>query len=222
MNSSPEESAAGAAGGVGGVKRKNLMTNVKSRLNSEYDVEKYARRNEKDLQTKVKFFEKKMVNGTFKEFMRPRMEEAKTLLARVQAMRSTPLAAKAPVPPVRVVKAANTTATQRAPVRVVKPADRAKPAPPPVPAALPPVAEDEEMANEYLYEASKKYLPLPQFYDPYTGRKIPAEESPLTPIERAYRQLKTIRRKAYKNAATLRAAALKTQKSKKTRRTTRR
>jgi hypothetical protein len=293
MNSSPEEleNGAGAAAAAAKAKRKDLMGDIKSRLNLGYNMKTYGKKNEKELETKVKFFEKKIADGRFKEFMRPRMEEAKTLLARVQALRATPLAAKAAVPvpeeplrskavPAFKAPAAAPAATGRVKTqknKSMREKAKAKPlaaaaaamgpavvVPPPVPAAAavpvksrkvrkvatasafaaPPApallparlstvvegegegeeenenglgataalaavkrAPREEIENEFLYEASQKYLPLPQFYDPYTGRRIPPEESPLTPIERAYKQLKKIRRAAYRNAATLRAAA---------------
>lgn len=289
MNSSPEELAAAGparAAAASVAKRKDLMEDVKSRLNTGYNMNTYGKKNIKELDKKVKFFEKKIAEGKFKEFMRPRLEEAKTLLARVEALRATPLAAKAAVPapaeplrskapalrlaaPAAVTGRAKTQKNKSLKVKA-KPLEAAVAArgpavvvPPPVPVVVPNLrksrkirkgtvppaarerlntileaaegegeAENENLGvvaapratrprlnqvqNDFLYEASQKYLPLPEFYDPYTGRKIPPEESPLTPIERAYKQLKKIRRAAFRNAATLRAVA--TGKGKSTRR----
>jgi len=88
----------GAAG-----KRKDLMNNIKSRLNAgSYNVEKYYKKNEKDLKDKVKFFEKKIAAGEMKPFMSPRFEQAKMMLGKLMAMKGMPalaapaLAAPAP------------------------------------------------------------------------------------------------------------------------------
>lgn len=225
-------------------KRKDMMTDIKTRLEAGYDMEKNGRRNEKQLAAKVKFFEDKIAKGTFKEFMRPRMVEATTLLERVRGLKATPLAAKATVPSVRPTPAAPafkapvaaTLAGVKPPVKSQKKEQKRDKAldellsvakaqgvvamapPAPVARRLEPVAEENgevnensqrnsQIVNEYLVKATQKYLPLPQFYDPYTGRKFAPEESPMTPIEKAYKQLKKIHKKAYKRAATLRARA---------------
>ena len=60
------------------------------------------------------------------------------------------------------------------------------------------------IVNEYLVEATKQFLPLPELYDPYTGRKFAAEEDPMPEIERAYNMLMDIYNKAQRKAATLR------------------
>ena len=60
------------------------------------------------------------------------------------------------------------------------------------------------IVNKYLYEATQQFLPLPELYDPYTGRKFAAEEDPMPEIERAYNMLMDIYNKAQKKAATLR------------------
>ena len=60
------------------------------------------------------------------------------------------------------------------------------------------------IVNKYLYEATQQFLPLPELYDPYTGRKFSAEEDPMPEIERAYNMLMDIYNKAQKKAATLR------------------
>jgi len=60
------------------------------------------------------------------------------------------------------------------------------------------------IVNKYLYEATQEFLPLPELYDPYTGRKFAAEEDPMPEIERAYNMLIDIYNKAQRKAATLR------------------
>jgi hypothetical protein len=65
------------------------------------------------------------------------------------------------------------------------------------------------IVNEFLYEATQKFLPLPELYDPYTGRKFAPEEDPMPEIERAYNMLMDIYTKAHRKAATLRKKAAK-------------
>ena len=60
------------------------------------------------------------------------------------------------------------------------------------------------IVNKYLLQATQQFLPLPELYDPYTGRKFAAEEDPMPEIERAYNMLMDIYNKAQKKAATLR------------------
>ena len=60
------------------------------------------------------------------------------------------------------------------------------------------------IVNKYLVEATQQFLPLPELYDPYTGRKFAAEEDPMPEIERAYNMLMDIYNKAQRKAATLR------------------
>jgi hypothetical protein len=60
------------------------------------------------------------------------------------------------------------------------------------------------IVNKYLYEATQEFLPLPELYDPYTGRKFTPEEDPMPEIERAYNMLIDIYNKAQRKAATLR------------------
>ena len=82
----------GAAG-----KRKDLMNNIKSRLNAgSYNIEKYYKKNEKDLKDKVKFFEKKIAAGEMKPFMSPRFEQAKMMLGKLMAIKGMPSALAAP------------------------------------------------------------------------------------------------------------------------------
>lgn len=63
------------------------------------------------------------------------------------------------------------------------------------------------IVNDFLYEATQKFLPLPELYDPYTGRKFAPEEDPMIEIERAYTMLMDIYTKAHRKAATLRKKA---------------
>jgi hypothetical protein len=83
----------GAAG-----KRKDLMDNIKARLNSgAYNRDRFFKKNEKDLKAKVKFFEDKRAKGEMKPFMAPRYEQAKAMLAQLQgAAVAAPAAAAAP------------------------------------------------------------------------------------------------------------------------------
>ena len=73
--------------------------------------------------------------------------------------------------------------------------------------------------NEYYAQAVPMFLPLPELYDPYTGRKFAPEEDPMPPIESAYHELKGILKKAHLKAASLRkkAARASKRKSKKSR-----
>lgn len=281
-NSNAEGAAAAplaAAGKKVVDKRKDIIGDIKTRLNTSYNVDKNFKKNEKQLAAKVKFFEDKMAKGAFKEFMRPRMVEAQTLLERVRGLKTTPLAAKAAVPapsPAKTIvappmarpaaAAAVAPAKSRSGAKSQK-KNKGNGAATPAGAgagkktlklpagfdkvaaelmavakkqeedakklektfatlqaamqkaatkkgALAPIAEVNENAernsqivDEYLVEASQKYLPLPEFYDPYTGRKFNPGESPMTPIERAYKQLKKIHKRAHRNARTLRSAA---------------
>ena len=66
-------------------------------------------------------------------------------------------------------------------------------------------------SNAILANVSSRYLakhPLPELYDPYTGRKFSPEESPMTPIQKAYEELKAIRAKV-KKAVSSKKLALK-------------
>ena len=63
--------------------------------------------------------------------------------------------------------------------------------------------------NTFYEQAHLDFLPLPELYDPYTGRKFGPEENPLPPIESAFHELKDILKKAHKKAASLRKRAKK-------------
>ena len=70
-------------------------------------------------------------------------------------------------------------------------------------------ARSEVVENEFLQQAVEEVLPLPELYDPYTGRKYAPEESPMEDIERAYLMLKKIRADTWRRAATLRRRSMK-------------
>ena len=99
----------GAAG-----KRKDLMDNIKARLNSgAYNRDRFFKKNEKDLKAKVKFFEDKRAKGEMKPFMAPRYEQAKAMLAQLQGAAGAaeaPAAVNSPV------------ANQNAPLNLLAPA----------------------------------------------------------------------------------------------------
>jgi len=66
--------------------------------------------------------------------------------------------------------------------------------------------------NEYYEQAVPQFLPLPELYDPYTGRKFVPEEDPFPPIESAYHELKDILKRAHLKAASLRKKAARATK----------
>jgi hypothetical protein len=79
-------------------------------------------------------------------------------------------------------------------------------------------SEQGPMTNlNYIRIASEKKLPLPEFYDPYTGKKFLPEESPMEPIERAYKQLKNLRKTVYANAKRMKNAGSSSRKTRKAR-----
>ena len=308
-------------------KRKDLMDNIKGRLNANvYNAASHYTKNEKDLTEKVKFFEKKIATGQMKDYMTPRYEAAKELLARLQAKRPANMpvaktrapratvaaavpgpeqAPKAPTPKAPTPKAptaapvnANAPLTIRAPKQrgvigmVNMGAPRATPiaqatksrkrntaattakvaktrnttakknklspnrldvVPPGSPAAnmgsnapslnmnalrtklnaLPksrkvtarvtsngkanskPKATTARKprtapaSNQYLELAIQQALPLPEFYNPYTGVKYTPEDDPIQDIEKAYVELKKIRSDIWRKAATLRKRGTK-------------
>lgn len=277
-------------------KRKDLMDNIKGRLNSNvYNAATHYTKNEKDLTEKVKFFEKKIATGQMKDYMTPRYEAAKELLARLQAKRpanmpvaktraprvtvAVPMAApvpKAPTPKAPTAAPVNGEAplTIRAPkqrgvigmvnmgapranVNGQKTRKRsAKTTKAPTPAvtnlaegpltirapkqrgvigmvnmgapkpnrASPAKTQKNTAAraaskpkattarkprtvppsNQYLEQAIQEALPLPDFYNPYTGVKYTPEDDPIQDIEKAYIELKKIRSDIWRKAATMR------------------
>jgi hypothetical protein len=310
---------------VGVAKRKDLMDNIKGRLNANvYNAATHYTKNEKDLTEKVKFFEKKIATGQMKDYMTPRYEAAKELLARLQAKRpanmpvaktraprvtvpapmAAPMAApvpKAPTPkaltaaPVngevpltirapkqrgvigmvnmgapratsnvkmaktrnRTAKAATAVTANTTAAKVAKTRNRTAkknkaspnrlPVPPGSPAAnmgskplglnmnalttklnaLPKSRKVTARAaskpkaatarkprtvpasNQYLEQAIQEALPLPDFYNPYTGVKYTPQDDPIQDIEKAYIELKKIRSGIWRKAATMRKRGLK-------------
>lgn len=68
-------------------KRPSILTNIRGRLNAgNYNVSKHFKKNEKNLREKVKFFEKKEAAGQLRADMAQRLQEARELLSRVQAL----------------------------------------------------------------------------------------------------------------------------------------
>jgi len=214
------------------LKRKDIMANIKSRVSADV----YNAKNEKELVAKVKYFDKQEAEGKMRNYLRPRKEEAMTLLTRVQALKSTPAAA-APAPKPKK-KAAPAAAAKELLENLEA---SAAPAAAPVAARglkqtlseataakkkefnkLTVINEGENEANlsnnNFLIEASQKALPLPVFYDPYTGRKFHPDESPMTPIERAYKQLKKLRANVTKNAKRLKNKYVASKKTRRARR----
>jgi len=238
-------------------KRKDLMDNIKARLNSNgYNVTRHFRKNEKDLREKVKFFEKKIATGEMREYMMPRFQQAQALLAKIEGLRPAnmpavpkvvraprapkpvavplagPLAVPAPVEPIvapnrpiaadamvdvpltiRIPKTRGRTAkansgvaraTQaKATKKTVRIRNTVNVAPKQT------RARSQVVENEFLQQAVEEVLPLPELYDPYTGRKYAPEESPMEDIERAYLMLKKIRADTWRRAATLRRRSMK-------------
>jgi len=209
-------------------KRKDLMDNIKTRLNSNsYNVTRHFRKNEKDLREKVKFFEKKIATGQMRDYMMPRYQQAQALLAKIEGLRpaNMPAVPKVPrvvtqvepivapnrpivtnamidVPKIRSLTAkANSGVARRSPVKKTVRIRNAVP--------KPSRAHTEVIENAFLLQAIDEVLPLPELYDPYTGRKYAPEESPIEDIERAYFMLKKIRADTWRRAATLRKRSMK-------------
>jgi hypothetical protein len=241
-------------------KRKDLMDNIKARLNSNsYNVTRHFRKNEKDLREKVKFFEKKIATGEMKEYMMPRFQQAQALLAKIEGLRPAnmpavpkavraprapkaiagPLPVAAPVEPIVAPNrpmAADAMVDVPLTIRIPKTRGRTAKANSGVARASQPKptqakatrakktvkirntvnvaprasrARAEVVENEFLQQAVEEVLPLPELYDPYTGRKYAPEESPMEDIERAYLMLKKIRADTWRRAATLRKRSMK-------------
>jgi len=104
----------GAAG-----KRKDLMDNIKARLNSgAYNRDRFFKKNEKDLKAKVKFFEDKRAKGEMKPFMAPRYEQAKAMLAQLQGVAG----AAAGAAPAAAAAVNESVANLNAPLNLLAPA----------------------------------------------------------------------------------------------------
>jgi len=71
---------------------------------------------------------------------------------------------------------------------------------------------------KYLEMVVPEFLPLPELYNPYTGVKYAAEESPLEDIERAFLELKDIRNQARRKALKLQKASEKRAETRRNRR----
>ena len=239
---------------VGPAKRKNLMGNIKSRVNSgDYNVGQHFKKNRKNLDDKVKFFQKKEVAGELKPYMIPRYDAARELLERLDALNPggvptvIPMAPVAPLEPMIPLKAPTVKMTLKKRTTTKKPTLALPTVPyapefnPPFPSAAPkgvpygeyspggnfkiqgvrePVIETPRNVfnnvsklrirspgtrrktktlktktikvntphnsyNEYYLSAQKFFLPLPELYDPFTGRKFSPDEDPLADIERA-------------------------------------
>ena len=269
-------------------KRKDLITNIRSRLNSgAYNSSRYSK-NEKDLLNKVKFFQKKEADGTLKEYMRERYQEAKDLLVKLQSTKSgLPMAANdLSLPPVVFAPRAKTAKKRpNVPVnlsrnlgapnfnhglrikipgktirartikkilspaagyeadgiedglrieipkrykasgntpymaRLQKPRGRTAKAVNTNPLTLsnipelPPMAKARtvkkaRMNNNHLRRAINEGPPIPELHDPYTGRKFDKEENPFPPIEKAYKELRELRKIVFNKAKTYRNAAI--------------
>jgi hypothetical protein len=59
---------------------------------------------------------------------------------------------------------------------------------------------------DHFNEASNQFLPLPELYDPFTGRKYNADENPRIEIERAYFMLEDMIEAAKQRAKNMKAA----------------
>jgi len=182
-------------GNTGKTKRDRLK-NIQSRIASGVRNTK----NERELRDKLRHFQKKIDDQTFKPFMIPRRTETEALL---QELERLPPAEKAKVK----------RAIQQAPVNV--PSAPAMNAPVNAPSVNAPSAEAEAEAienNKYLLKAARNFT-LPEFYDPFTGRKFGPAENPMPPIESAYTMLKSVRAKALRRAATLKRKEAKNKKN---------
>jgi hypothetical protein len=67
------------------------------------------------------------------------------------------------------------------------------------------VIKNENM--KYLEEASKEFLPLPELYNPFDGRKYAPEEDPQPDIDRAHYMLEDILERAKAKALVLKRRA---------------
>ena len=188
-------------GNTGKTKRDRLK-NIQSRIASGVRNTK----NERELRDKLRHFQKKIDDQTFKPFMIPRRTETEALL---QDLERLPPAEKAkvkraiqqaPSAPVNVPSAPAMNAPVNAPVNV--------------PVNVPSVNADAEAIenNKYLLKAARNFT-LPEFYDPFTGRKFGPAENPMPPIESAYTMLKSVRAKALRRAATLKRKEAKNKKN---------
>jgi hypothetical protein len=298
------------------VRRKNMIGNIRRRMNSgSYNVSRNAKKNQRDIREKIAEYEKKEREGKLKHFMIPRYDEAKELMARIEAMQAGPPAAVVAENNMRSqTPAAETqlmpeeplahipgkdgwmygigngvgltaqpsapeiqrrTLTSKKSVQIAEPSQAPplvlkkrllkseeplvssefvlpKPNAPPQQAPIgyynsngefhvtghakvgSPIIANIGSANNvmqryslkrsarppkeykprwpkiseenapYLEEASKKFLPLPQLYNPFTGEAYKPEDDPQPNIVRAHDMLEDIMKKAIRRAKTIR------------------
>jgi hypothetical protein len=298
------------------VRRKNMIGNIRRRMNSgSYNVSRNAKKNQGDIREKIAEYEKKEREGKLKHFMIPRYDEAKELMARIEAMQAGPPAAVVAENNMRSqTPAAETqlmpeeplahipgkdgwmygigngvgltaqpsapeiqrrTLTSKKSVQIAEPSQAPplvlkkrllkseeplvssefvlpKPNAPPQQAPIgyynsngefhvtghakvgSPIIANIGSANNvmqryslkrsarppkeykprwpkiseenapYLEEASKKFLPLPQLYNPFTGEAYKPEDDPQPNIVRAHDMLEDIMKKAIRRAKTIR------------------
>lgn len=168
--------------------KRDRLKNIQSRIASGVRNTK----NERELREKLRYFQKKIDDQTFKPFMIPRRTETEALLQELERL-----------PPAE--KAAVKQAIQEEALK----AFNAPPMNAPAPTAVNTEAAEN---NKYLLKAARNFT-LPEFYDPFTGRKFGPEENPMPPIESAYTMLKGLRAKALRRAATLKRKEAKNKKN---------
>lgn len=293
-----------------------MIGNIRRRMNSgSYNVSRNAKKNQGDIREKIAEYEKKEREGKLKHFMIPRYDEAKELMARIEAMQAGPPAAVVAENNMRSqTPAAETqlmpeeplahipgkdgwmygigngvgltaqpsapeiqrrTLTSKKSVQIAEPSQAPplvlkkrllkseeplvssefvlpKPNAPPQQAPIgyynsngefhvtghakvgSPIIANIGSANNvmqryslkrsarppkeykprwpkiseenapYLEEASKKFLPLPQLYNPFTGEAYKPEDDPQPNIVRAHDMLEDIMKKAIRRAKTIR------------------
>jgi hypothetical protein len=296
------------------VRRKNMIGNIRRRMNSgSYNVSRNAKKNQRDIREKIAEYEKKEREGKLKHFMIPRYDEAKELMARIEAMqvgppaiaennmRSQTPAAETQLMPEEPLahipgkdgwmygigngvgltaqpsapEIQRRTLTSKKSVQIAEPSQAPplvlkkrllkseeplvssefvlpKPNAPPQQAPIgyynsngefhvtghakvgSPIIANIGSANNvmqryslkrsarppkeykprwpkiseenapYLEEASKKFLPLPQLYNPFTGEAYKPEDDPQPNIVRAHDMLEDIMKKAIRRAKTIR------------------
>ena len=291
-----------------------MIGNIRRRMNSgSYNVSRNAKKNQRDIREKIAEYEKKEREGKLKHFMIPRYDEAKELMARIEAMqvgppaiaennmRSQTPAAETQLMPEEPLahipgkdgwmygigngvgltaqpsapEIQRRTLTSKKSVQIAEPSQAPplvlkkrllkseeplvssefvlpKPNAPPQQAPIgyynsngefhvtghakvgSPIIANIGSANNvmqryslkrsarppkeykprwpkiseenapYLEEASKKFLPLPQLYNPFTGEAYKPEDDPQPNIVRAHDMLEDIMKKAIRRAKTIR------------------
>ena len=291
-----------------------MIGNIRRRINSgSYNVSRNAKKNQRDIREKIAEYQKKEREGKLKHFMIPRYDEAKELMARIEAMQAGPPAiaennmrSQTPAAETQLMpeeplahipgkdgwmygigngvgltaqpsapEIQRRTLTSKKSVQIAEPSQAPplvlkkrllkseeplvssefvlpKPNAPPQQAPIgyynsngefhvtghakvgSPVIADIGSANNvmqryslkrsarppkeykprwpkiseenapYLEEASKKFLPLPQLYNPFTGEAYKPEDDPQPNIVRAHDMLEDIMKKAIRRAKTIR------------------